>query len=319
MSRNRARPPLPIPVTILLLGLLAGLVSAPAAMAQNPFMADEKPARTSPRPPATADETPAPASPKLHRTVWKKILVLQRNLNRTISRAIREYKEKNAPISTLALLLGLCFAYGTIHALGPGHGKSVASAYFASRGGTIRQGAAMGFATAAVHALSALVIVFATHFFFEGAVSVKFEQVAQTTTRWSFGAVALIGLCMLYGALRKLLTGRHAHAHAVPDDRNHLAVAVAAGLIPCPGAALLLFFSLGLDIPATGIAAVGAMSLGMGITVTAVAVLTLLSRDRILQAPAAHSRFWFFLKNAFSLLGALAVTLLGAVLFLGRM
>ena len=51
---------------------------------------------------------------------------LQQDYNRRLARAVRDVRTQN-PFLALATLLGLSFAYGVLHAAGPGHGKAVIS------------------------------------------------------------------------------------------------------------------------------------------------------------------------------------------------
>ncbi|PRX17498.1 ABC-type nickel/cobalt efflux system permease component RcnA [Paraburkholderia sp. BL18I3N2] len=57
------------------------------------------------------------------------------------------------------VLLGLSFAYGVLHALGPGHGKLVVGTYLGSRGAHLREAILLSGWTAAVQAASAIVVV----------------------------------------------------------------------------------------------------------------------------------------------------------------
>ncbi len=57
------------------------------------------------------------------------------------------------------LLLGLSFAYGVFHALGPGHGKAVLTAYVLANRETIRNGALLALLSAFLQAVVAVVLV----------------------------------------------------------------------------------------------------------------------------------------------------------------
>ncbi|TCG05901.1 hypothetical protein BZM27_30295 [Paraburkholderia steynii] len=58
-----------------------------------------------------------------------------------------------------ATLLILSFAYGVLHALGPGHGKLVVGTYLGSRGARARHAILLSGWTAAVQAASAIIVV----------------------------------------------------------------------------------------------------------------------------------------------------------------
>ncbi|TDY23123.1 ABC-type nickel/cobalt efflux system permease component RcnA [Paraburkholderia sp. BL6665CI2N2] len=57
------------------------------------------------------------------------------------------------------VLLGLSFAYGVLHAVGPGHGKLVVGTFLGSRGAHLREAILLSGWTAAVQAASAIAVV----------------------------------------------------------------------------------------------------------------------------------------------------------------
>jgi nickel/cobalt exporter len=57
------------------------------------------------------------------------------------------------------LFLLFSFTYGVVHALGPGHGKSIVVSYFLSRPGKYFHGVLMGNMLTFVHVFSAILIV----------------------------------------------------------------------------------------------------------------------------------------------------------------
>ncbi len=57
------------------------------------------------------------------------------------------------------LLLGLSFAYGVFHALGPGHGKAVLTAYVLANRETVKNGAILALLSAFLQALVAITLV----------------------------------------------------------------------------------------------------------------------------------------------------------------
>ncbi len=116
------------------------------------------------------------------------------------------------------LLLGLSFAYGVFHAVGPGHGKAVITSYLLSSGEGARRGVAISFAAAFVQALSAIVIVFA------GAIVLRLTAPALArATDWmevaSYAAIAAVGAWLLWS---KTVGGghHHHHHHFVPAEAH---------------------------------------------------------------------------------------------------
>ncbi len=288
------------------------LFVAGTAWASNPFVAPAS--ESDDRVQVVAENVEQrPSSIGFLRQISDRLLPLQRELHAKISRAIREYKESGTdPYKVLTLLLG-AFLYGMVHAVGPGHGKSVACAYFLSRGGRLRHGVFMGMTTALVHTASAVATVMLLRLVMEGAVGVGFEGAVDRMTQLSFMAIAAIGLVMVGLSVRNMLrkSNRHDVGNMELSDKHYFKVAVVSGIIPCPGAAIILFFTLALKVPILGMVLVAAMSLGMGLTVSAAGVLTLCCRTSLLSASSPRSKFRRFMGHAFSLTGALLVTLVG--------
>ena len=56
----------------------------------------------------------------------------------------------------VALMIAAAIAVGAVHALGPGHGKSLIGAYLVGSGGTLRQAVAVGGAVSVMHTASVL-------------------------------------------------------------------------------------------------------------------------------------------------------------------
>ena len=122
--------------------------------------------------------------------------------------------------TSLPLLIGLAlaFAYGVVHALGPGHGKLVVVSYFLAREARIARGLLMGLQIAVCHVLSALVVVALADLVLRQAFGGPPAEVAGVRLV-SYGLIAAIGLVMLAQAVRRSRQRR-------------------AGIAPAPAAAM---------------------------------------------------------------------------------
>lgn len=236
---------------------------------------------------------------------------IQRNLHRALTGAVADAEDIGSAQAFLTLG-SVSFLYGVFHAAGPGHGKVLISSFLVAKGAQVRTGILLSFAAAVVNALSAILLV--------GILAAAFEMgrtqvqlATRTLEAMSYGAIALIGLWLLYGILRggghrhdhhhghhhdhghdhgrhHLPHDHHGHVHldpaAVPAKagwREYAAIAIATGIRPCSGGVLVLLFALAQGMMLVGIASVFVMSLGTGITVAAIATLTLLSRSAALK------------------------------------
>ena len=111
--------------------------------------------------------------------------------------------------SALAWLLALSFAYGVLHAAGPGHGKAVVSSYVMATRQTLRNGVLLAFVSSTAQALCAIVLAaVAARLFHMTSVSIasatfKLEIVADA-------AILLLGVRLVWSKILRPLRRRFA-------------------------------------------------------------------------------------------------------------
>ena len=231
----------------------------------------------------------------------------------TLSREMRQIRETGSLAAVLTVSF-VAFVYGVLHAVGPGHGKLVVSAFFLGREARIIKGVIMGGLVSVLQSFSAIAIVLVLVFILGRG---GFDVVQQSA--WvevaSYGLIVLIGLYLIYAAV----TGRHlGHHHAEPghDDRHvHRGVVLAAGLTPCASAIIIMLFALANGVLAIGIAATLVMALGMSVTVSLVGISTIAARRTLLRVMAARPRAALWLRRGLTLTGALLITVVGSLFF----
>ncbi len=245
----------------------------------------------------------ASASPGMFGGAMAQLADAQRRLNASISTAFHAVEEQHSR-SALALILALSFLYGALHAIGPGHGKSVVASYFVSRHARWTSGIVMGSMISVIQGITAIVLVGLLALVLEWK---QFDILNRTTLVEfiSYGMIAVLGLVMFYRAA----TGKlHAHAHAeeqiVLADHGHghdhhrhhghghgapakaakldRRLIVATGLTPCASAIIILLFALANNALGLGIVAVTALTAGMALTISAIGVMTVLGRRALL-------------------------------------
>ena len=150
------------------------------------------------------------------------VSVWQSHFYRQLTGAVRAWQ---ADGGAAWALIGLSFAYGVFHALGPGHGKAVISSYVLANRQTARNGALLALASSLIQALVAIVMV--------AVLAVVFNATAATmneATRWlelaSYALVTLLGVWLVWvKAVRPLLRragARELAAHDHADTPVHL-------------------------------------------------------------------------------------------------
>jgi ABC-type nickel/cobalt efflux system permease component RcnA len=248
---------------------------------------------------------------------------------RQLTGAVRAWKQDGW---AAWLLLGLSFGYGVFHALGPGHGKAVLTAYVLANKETIRNGAILAMLSAFLQALVAIALVAIA------AGVLQVSGVAMNRATWwleiaSYGLMVALGAWLVIkhvlqpalSALREWRSAHavnaqhtHAHHHHTPHQHTHvhdescghvhmpdpaliagplnwskaLSAILAVGLRPCTGAIFVLVFSLAQGFFIAGIAAALAMGLGTGLTVAALACSSLWISQAAVQSDSASQRFW---------------------------
>jgi len=243
-------------VRVLFLGLALffGGFSAKA----NPFLSGESAESSAP-----VLRAPTSAGPAIS---------LQLDLREASVRAVRAFAD-DPSLGTLFLLLGSAFLYGVLHAAGPGHRKTVVFSLFLGRKAAVWEPLAAGFLAAGVHAATGIAIVLGLSVL-RGAVA-RLSDTERLGIYFDASTFAIMGLLALVLLLLKLLrmkSGRGCKDGPRSEKRLYGMVALTS-LVPCPGATMLLLFSMYADLLWLGAAGVLAMSVGMGTVISAAGYL----------------------------------------------
>jgi ABC-type nickel/cobalt efflux system permease component RcnA len=185
----------------------------------------------------------------------------------------------------LLLLLLAAFAWGAVHALSPGHGKTMVAAYLVGTRGSARHAVGLGATVTVTHTLG----VFAL-----GAVALLLAQfiLPEQLYPWLSLASALLVLGIGASVLRTRLRARkaaqaHGHHHHhdhhdqaddAPSRKSILALGASAGLLPCPSALVVLLAALAQHQIALGLGLILVFSLGLAATLTGLGLLVVYAK-----------------------------------------
>lgn len=294
-------------IATLLVTLLLPLPQSQAA--RNPFLPGGKPQQ----------QRQAPASLPAFMPEWLLQSVVHWQLTlRAQMTALSRQLQQNPWGRSFWLFMLASLAYGAAHALGPGHGKAFAMAYFLERPSSWKTGLLFGNLSMFCHVLSAAALVYGGTYLLKTAAAGLVDDVGATLEGISYAMLGGIGLFML-GARLYSLRHRPEHTEQPPPAGNRALVgtALAAGLVPCPGASLVLLFCISLGVPLAGGFSLLAISLGMGTTISLFALATIASRATVLRLTHGRGRSFAIIHNAVSLAGGLLMAGLGTLLFLG--
>jgi len=324
-----ARPLQPVFALLLWIGL--GWLATAAAQGAHPF---------------GVPESGGAAGPGWLSGFFGQVSIWQTHFYRQLTGAVRAWQDDGG---AAWVLVGLSFAYGVFHALGPGHGKAVISSYVLANRQTARNGALLALLSALIQALVAIALVAVLAMVFNATAAAM-----NAATRWlelaSYALVTALGAWLVWAKAIRPLRARaaasplghdhhghdhHGHAHdcgcghahapepervAGPLDWRRAGSAIlAVGLRPCSGALIVLVFALSQGFFLAGVAAALAMGLGTGLTVAALACLAVAAGGaanrlgrRLSSAGAARLRYGVEALAAFAVL-LLGVMLLGGV------
>jgi nickel/cobalt transporter (NicO) family protein len=159
----------------------------------NPFAATE----VAPGPPsafAPPSAAPLQAQGPLGRLfAW--VFDKQQNLQRSLATGVKGLKTDN-PIGGAITLAALSFVYGVLHAVGPGHGKTIISSYVVANEETVRRGVIISFIAAGLQALTAVVLV-GVLLIALGATGLQVNAWSNQLETISYAMIALVGLYLL--------------------------------------------------------------------------------------------------------------------------
>jgi len=249
--------------------------------------------------------------------------------------------ERRGPVFWL-FALSVSALLGALHALEPGHGKSIVAAYLVGSRGTIRHAVVLGAVVTLTHTSSVIALGLVLLYLQEHVAP---AAVGPAVTIISGLAIFAIGLLLLIarsqgGSHHHSHGHEHTHAHdhthshsnepVPPHDHPHphrehpheaeveagrdaismktlVPLGISGGMVPCPPAIVALLFAFSMGRVAFGLAVILAFSVGLAVVLTAIGIAMVTLRDfagRFSQTGP--------LLRALPIVSAIVVTCLGA-------
>jgi ABC-type nickel/cobalt efflux system permease component RcnA len=240
------------------------------------------------------------------------------------------------------MLIILSLAVGGVHALTPGHGKTLVAAYLVGERGTVGHALVLGLVTTLTHTGVVIAVAVALLFFVpSGRLSAAGQQNLQTVLEFGGG---LLVVCLGFWLLLRRLTGQadhfhlpghghhhhghdhhhshdhghaghyhdeHGHAHPLPDNPSVswwglIVLGINGGIVPCWDAIVVLLFAVSTNRLWLALPMLLAFSAGLAAVLICIGIAVV--RAKSLAGPRLRScRVARFLPIA----SALVVTLLG--------
>ncbi len=262
--------------------------------------------------------------------------------------ALFQSRDLTPPIIALSLLVAL--ALGALHAVSPGHGKTVMAAYLVGSRGNMRHAVGLGMTVTVSHTLGVLALGALS---LSAAAIIPPEKLYPILSVISGAIVVVIGGYLLLTRLRTMqreraearahadahvhgLTHEHAHEHehhAKPEGwhehdgighthlpqqgmgkRGLFALGLSGGMVPSVSALLILVGSISIGRPAFGIVLTVAFGVGMALVLVGLGLGLVYARKFVESLPAARP---LQLSKRLPLVTA-SVVLLAGVFILGQ-
>lgn len=314
-------------IVFLLVLLIAVAASAAVKKKRFDISGGDAPAVEAVTPDAPAVSEPEKVEPK-SKSFYTVIADAQKVLREKLTVAISAMK--SGDWGAIWKFLVICLIYGMLHALGPGHGKSIVVGYFIARRGRWRQGVALGAGITVTHTMSAVLLLLILYAIFKTTVFAAFETGRIGIERASYALIMLTGVLLVVLGIKDFFTQRKqakiaaegavaepVSGNALPPTarwREIIGVAAVTGIVPCPAVALIVLFCLLNSMVALSL--LGALVICVGMTITNVAFgIAAVAFRKGIDKGSAHTHIATKIYTVATLAGGVIIFISGLLLF----
>jgi ABC-type nickel/cobalt efflux system permease component RcnA len=244
-------------------------------------------------------------------------------------RLTRYLYEANLSPFFILVALGLSAALGGLHALTPGHGKTLVAAYLIGSRGTTKDAVVLGSIVTFTHTASVIAIgllaLLASQFIVPNVLVPVLEILSGIL-------VVIMGLRLVWARWHVLNANHHHHHHYHHHSHEHhthhlphaqsstshhlpeqvkisdlLTLGISGGLVPCPEALGIMLIAIGLNRILLGLGLIVAFSFGLAVVLIVIGILLVRSKLILDRLGGLGGRWQKLLPIA----SAVIVTLLG--------
>ena len=227
--------------------------------------------------------------------------------------------EKDLSWSMIWTGLAVAFVFGGLHALEPGHGKTVVAAYLVGTRGTVKHALFLGFMVTFTHTVSVFLLGAGTLFLSSYVVPGKIIPILSIISGLSIVLIGGYLLIQRMNELRYNYRSDYGHEHSHDDgsgtDHNHghshgagghshviegeitlgslIGLAVTGGMVPCPSALVLLLGAVSMGRIAFGLALLTSFSLGLAGVLMAIGLAVLFAKNLLPEGTVNKQNAFF--------------------------
>ncbi len=232
----------------------------------------------------------------------------------------------------ILLLLAAAFGWGALHALSPGHGKTMVAGYLVGARGTPRHAVILGLTVTATHTIAVfalgLVTLVASEYILPEqlypwlgvlsgllVVSIGFSVMRSRFRRWrALNSPAAHGHQHEHG---------HHHHHRRPEEpitmRSLIGLGVSGGIVPCPSALVVLIAAISQHRIGLGMVLIVAFSLGLAATLTAIGLVVIYGGRIVARLRPERRLFGSRFAGALPAVSASVIVAVGAMITIRAM
>lgn len=226
------------------------------------------------------------------------------------SELIQGIVQQNLTPNLVIVGLGIAFLFGAGHALAPGHGKTMVTAYLVGSQGTAQQAVILGLVTTIAHTASIFVLGLVTLFASQYIVPERLYPVLSAISGFT---VCGVGFWLLSSRIKNQSEHNHHHHHHSSEGaitlRSLVAVGIAGGILPCPSALILLLSAVALHKTVYGILLLCAFSLGLASVLVTLGIIAIYAYQWLERFPSIEK-----LQNKLSIASAILIIATGIFL-----
>jgi ABC-type nickel/cobalt efflux system permease component RcnA len=188
--------------------------------------------------------------------------------------------------------IAVAFGLGAMHAMSPGHGKTIVAAYLVGSRGTFMHAMFLGAMVTFTHTASVFLLGFVTLFLSKYVLPEKLFPILGAISGLS---IVWVGTMLFFRRLRARGHAHdhghvhvHGHTHVHGDGHSHshvpegeitmgslIALGASGGLVPCPSALVVLLSAISLGRVGLGILLLVGFSAGLAVVLMGLGVLVL--------------------------------------------